>query len=246
MKILKIPLKARLGHFKTNYTTASKLSYDIPTFTVIEGIIGSIMGWCRADYIKKIKRDQAKLGIIIDSPMQKTVMGINVPNELVTPSKSWESNKDGVKIVGVGQRTQSYTELLIEPAYTLLFSHEDNETYDAIKERVLNLKSTYNIYFGSAFCIAEYAGTPTEFDASKEHVTKAKVISVLDAHRVKDDIDWDSPIKMITDNIPYKKDNDMTLSRMVQVLYNPMAEPIICSGEFYRYQNDEYIYLFEG
>lgn len=246
MKILKIPLKARLGHFKTNYTTASKLSYDIPTFTSVEGIIGAIMGWSRAEYIKKIKRDQAKLGIIIDSPIQKTVMGINAPNELITPSDNWLLKKNELRIVGIDKRTQIYTELLIDPAYSLLFAHDDNEIYDALKDRVLNCKSKFNIYFGSAYCIAEYADTPTEFDSTKVHVTKAKVISVLDAYQVKDDIDWDSPVKMITDNIPYQKDIDLTLRKTVQVLYSPMAEPIICSGEFYRYRNEEYIYLFEG
>jgi len=246
MKILKIPLKARLGHFKTNYTTASKLSYDIPTFTAIEGIIGAIMGWSRADYQKKICRAQAKIGIVIDNPIQKTVMGINAPNEHVTPSKQWDTKKvEGLSSVGITQRTQLYTELLVDPAYTLLFAHEDCDIYKAVRDKVLNLHTTYNIYFGSAFCIAEYSGTPIEIDADKENVRSAKVRSIVEAKYVKDSIDWGRAVKMITDNIPYKKDLDLTVNQFVQVLYNPLAEPIICSGNFYSYRNDEYIYLFE-
>jgi hypothetical protein len=173
-------------------------------------------------------------------------MGINAPNEHVTPSKMWDVKKiAGMSSVGIAQRTQIYTELLVDPAYTLLFAHEDCEIYESVRDKVLNLRSTYNIYFGSAFCIAEYSEVPYEFDTSRENVKGAKVRSILDVKYVSDSIDWDKTVKMVTDNIPYKKDNDLTIRQFVQVLYNPLAEPIVCSGGFYSYRNDEYIYLFE-
>ncbi|MCK9610043.1 MAG: CRISPR-associated protein Cas5 [Candidatus Cloacimonas sp.] len=244
MKILQIPLKAKIGHFKVNYTTASKLSYDIPTFTVIEGIIGAIMGWNRSDYRYKIKRDSAKFGIIIRSPIQKAIYAINAPNELITPMSLFSDKKKSAS--AIKDRTQLYTELLIDPAYTILFSHNDENLYREVKSQVLAKKSVYNIYLGSAFCIAEYDGEPEEIEIEKVKITKSEVISVIDLNYVKEDINWDANTKMITDNIPYLKDPDLTIRKYKQVIYNPLAEPINCSGDFYHYKDNKYIYLFEG
>lgn len=243
MKILQIPLKAKIGHFKVNYTTASKLSYDIPTFTVIEGIIGAIMGWNRSEYRYKIKRDSAKFGIIIRSPIQKAIYAINAPNELITPISLFSDKK---KSAAIKDRTQLYTELLIDPAYSILFSHNDEKLYNEVKQQVLAHKSVYNIYFGSAFCIAEYDNEPDEIETEKVKITKSEVISVIDLNYVKEDINWDANTKMITDNIPYLKDPDLTIRKYKQVIYNPLAEPINCSGDFYHYKDNKYIYLFEG
>ncbi len=244
MKLLQIPLKARIGHFKVNYTTASKLSYDIPTFTAIEGIIGAIMGWNRSEYRDKVKRDNAKFGIIIRRPIQKAVYAINAPNKLITPMQYFADKKKPVN--KIEDRTQLYTELLIDPAYTILFSHNDEKLYQEVKSQVSAQKCVYNIYLGSAYCIAEYDGEPEEIETEKLKITKEDVISVIDLNYVKEDINWDANTKMITDNIPFLKEPDLTIKKYKQVIYNPLAKPINCSGYFYSYKNNEFVYLFEG
>ena len=136
-----------------------------------------------------------------------------------------------------------YYEFLVNPAYTILFSHSDHALYSQVSEQVLASKSVYNIYFGSAFCIAEYDGQPREVETELKYVENGSVVSVLDTHTAKDGLCLVNNLRYLSDNIPFIKDSDLTVKSFKQVIYQPEGKPLTCTGMFYSINDTDYVHM---
>ncbi len=242
MKVLKFNLSGLLAHFKTAYTNSSKLTYEIPTFTVIEGILGAILGFNKWDYHIRIERDNLLIGIELTKRLERIMLTLN-QTDLITPFNF--NDNYGL----ISERTQIPMEHTFRPEYAFYISHKNPVLYNMLRNKILSRKSVYPIYFGSAYCMAVY-GEVGEFQSYDKQVEKKKTITFSVVPAQEDvSIDFDevlksnSGIKIISDNLPYRRDEDFTMKEYKKVVYNPEGKGLICSGKFYEIDNNS-VYLF--
>jgi len=241
MKLLKFALSGLLAHYKLPYTNSSKLTYDIPSFTSIEGILGAILGFDKWDYHLKIKRDDLLIGIRINNKINKIMMTLN-QIDFISP-ESYHDKKYGL----IGQRTQIPMEHIFRPDYTIYISYKNNNpVYNNLADNILERKTVYPLYFGSAYCLAQFEDVKeVNFETVKLHNYE----NVLTVIPVCDSIDIDlsrENIIVLKENIPYQRDSDFTIKEYKKVLFNPSGNNagLYCKGNFYKTEENEIIYLF--
>ncbi len=235
MRCLKFTVAGLLAHFKTAYTNSSKLTYESPTFTAIEGMLGAIVGFDKHDYHIRIKREAMKLGIRIDNPIKRIMINLN-QIDLISPFQLGE-NYGLIK-----ERTQIPSEHLFYPQYTIYITHADPKLYDLFKNRILRKRSVYPLYLGSAYCMAEILDPDEIKEIEPLHVEKQYISTVVPVEYVS--IDLEKGGKLAKDTIPFRRDIDFTMREYRKVVYNPDGGGVCCTGQCYR-TGSELIYLFE-
>ena len=96
MKCLVFDIKGDYGHFKKYYTTSSPLTFSIPPRTTVSGMIGALIGLDKEEYLKYFSKEDAKIAIQINSPINKTRISYNLIN--TKTAKMYSKIKDRTQV----------------------------------------------------------------------------------------------------------------------------------------------------
>ncbi len=131
MKVISFKLKGNIGHFRRPDTTGTHLSFPIITRTVVHGLIASVLGMEKLD-------GEAWIGVNILSPVKTKTQ------ELSMLGKGWFT---GGKL---SFNRPTAIELVVSPNYLIYYA---GDYLDKLKEMLINNKSHYHTYLGSAYCL---------------------------------------------------------------------------------------------
>lgn len=131
MKVLVFDIKSPIGHFKRPDSTATHLTYPFITRTAIRGLVGSILGL--EEFI-----GTALTGVQLLNPVMTSSQQLSLLGKKFLGSSGPEFNR------------QTAIELVVNPHYRI-FYHGDYQ--EELKEKLMQNKSTYHTYMGSAFAL---------------------------------------------------------------------------------------------
>ncbi|MDR0676201.1 MAG: CRISPR-associated protein Cas5 [Elusimicrobiota bacterium] len=243
-KLLKFSLSGLLAHYKVSYTNTSKLTYSIPTFTSIEGLLGAILGFDKWDYHIKINRENLYIGIKVNNRIDKLMLTLN-QIDFINPIPK-KDNKEEYGLIK--ERNQIQMEHIFKPSYTFYIYYKNNPNiYNDLLRNVLNRKSVYPLYFGSAYCLAQFEEVKEiNFEEKEINDNYENILTVLPFDKNIDIKIHGKKLFILQENIPYIRDIDFTMKEYKKVIFNPLGDNngIECKGNFYKTEDDELIYLF--
>lgn len=143
MKLLIFDWKGRMGHFRKIDTNSSSLTYSFPSRTTIAGMIAGVLGYEKDSYYDLFGTEKCKIGLSLRTPVRKLFQTVNY---LFVKSKA--------DLNGVNGHTQIPIEFLFPSiendyiVYRIYFWHEDEKTYNTVKEFLQNRKTIYPPYMG--------------------------------------------------------------------------------------------------
>src|SRR5699024_8531233 len=156
MEILSFKIKGKFAHFRKYYANNTALSFSIPPRTTLMGIIAAIMGWEKDSYYEQLASEHIHFGIRVLGPLKKSFQRLNFLSLKSTGdiSKSFDSDFRGKR-----GRIQTPFEIVSaenikegEVSYQIFLAAGKNgqQTFNAVKEQILNNKPIYNLSLGPA------------------------------------------------------------------------------------------------
>src|SRR3972149_5978418 len=91
-KLLVFDVWGDYGHFRKFYTTSSPLTFSIPPRTSLCGLLGSVVGLGKEEYLNHFSKKDAQIALRLLNPVKKTRLGINLIN---TKGNHWTLVKKG-------------------------------------------------------------------------------------------------------------------------------------------------------
>ncbi len=76
-KTIVFDIKGEMAHFRAYYTNTSSLSYGFPPRTVVEGIIGAMLGFERDSYYDILSPKRCNISVSIKKPFRKVIQSVN-------------------------------------------------------------------------------------------------------------------------------------------------------------------------
>jgi len=141
-KAVVFDVKGKLACFKEFYTNSSALSYSFPPPTVIQGIIGSIIGLERKELRSVLKELETSVAIL--NPIKTIMMTINY---IDTSETFWDASR----------KTQIPVQFLKNPAYRIfVIGNKENERLKELEDALKYRKNVFYVYLGMACCYAKY------------------------------------------------------------------------------------------
>lgn len=240
MKVLAFDLYGDLGHFRKFYTTSSPLTFLFPPPPTIRGIIGSIMGFRKEEYLEKTKN--ILIGVRICSPIRKLRTGLNIIftkgssckfDPTLNPLRKGDINKT--------LRTQIKVEFVKDPHYRIYISATD-EFLEEITTKIENHKTYFTVSLGLSELLADFNFVGIFEGFQKENLIRAD--SVIPVKCIKE-LNIEKPQKIGKDRIPILMDTDRTVKAYQDVIFSTNGEPIY--GQFenlIELNNGEVIHLW--
>lgn len=148
MEVLQIDVGGKLAHFRKYYANNTAMSFSIPPRTTLMGMLAGMLGCPRDSYYEELASERIRIGVRVMTPIKKTFHRLNM-----------------LKIVGKGDfdgsngRIQTPFEIVSGLSIsrdTLVYRlyvacHEPgNETFQALKQAVLEREFQYALTFGTA------------------------------------------------------------------------------------------------
>lgn len=187
--VIAFQVEANLACFKKYYSTASILSFDIPPKTAIVGMIGAILGIPRRTE-KLLALFQAKTAVIIQRPVRKMMMGMNLLNTKARGKMDAEvkraldhvlnkTKRNTYAFVGAYQHSQINTQVLIAPKYLLLvkFPSELDNVATELAQRLQEKRYAYTPYLGRSEHICQV--TSLQVNGETKVAGKVSVDSII-------------------------------------------------------------------
>ncbi|MBE0068293.1 type I-B CRISPR-associated protein Cas5b [Thermoanaerobacterium thermosaccharolyticum] len=237
MKSLIFDIYGDFGHFKKYYTTSSPLTFSFPPPPTIKGMLGAIGGISKTEYLKTFRSDKCKIAVRILRPVKKIRMGLNLIN---TKDNFWipfkKKNHEA--------RTQVKMELLKDPMYRIYFSHEDDELFNDIVEKVRNHHNVYTLSLGLSEMIADYRFVDVK-DAFETGDVETEISSVLPYKYILDNkIVFEDGKKYFKEKIPFDMDEDRVVLDYSDVVYEANGKSIRSYVLKSWVIDDEYVMFF--
>lgn len=226
MNILWFRIYWKFGHFRKFYSTTSPLTFLIPPFTVIRGILAAILWLPKDSYNEEF--NNIKLWVKVNSDItNKTMFGLNYIN-----TKPW-----------AGQRyIQVKLETIITPNYTIYVSDQNFEKYTDLKNNLQNSISIFTPYLW----IAQFIWN-IEFIWEKIWLDEISWENILiDSIITEQFILWWKNIDIQKwkhfefEKLPYQMDSKRNLLWLKEVLFNPKWWPILLKKcDYYQFNGDK-------
>ena len=235
LKILVFEISGEYGHFRKFNTTSSPLTYPIPTRTALAGLLGAILGVERETGPNVFREGvtpvnelfavgNSKIAIQILNPIKKVNIGFNLLN-----------TKKPEAYFNITNRTQIEFELLKDPAFRIFFSHEDENLFDELSERLKEVRHHFTPYLGlSQFTsMIEWAGDEVAtLETAQEDYTPIQ--SVVNLSK----LDSEQPVRFVdgaytTDTMPLFMQRDRIVTNYSEVLLERHGETILVNTKEY-------------
>ena len=151
------------AHFRIPYFTSSRVTYPIPPKPTILGIVASIIGKRRSEYMDYFTRAGTKVGLLF--------------NPEVFNAKSMSFKRIGIK--GGQPRPLVVPHTLIpDPVYTIFLAMENRNDIREIKGIMEKHLCRFNLYLGISECVGNYRYLCSSLDRGSR--TKVKVRKLRD------------------------------------------------------------------
>lgn len=212
-KILVFDLFSDWGQVKKVFTTMSPLSFPFPSRTVLQGIIGAIIGIDKKINPETFIDENTNIAIRIINPIKKSV----VPhNNIKVTSKSHFSRFDSHKPTNI--------EFLKDTKFRVYFTTENLDIYNKLKTQLENHCSVYTISIGLSQCLAnfEYIG---EFDYQIKKTSDKVCINSAFRKNGVIEIDFDER-KVFTVILPVRMKNDREVIDYQEYIYEADGKDI--------------------
>ena len=116
-KLLVFDVWGDYGHFRKFYTTSSPLTFSIPPRTSLCGLLGSVVGLGKEEYLNHFSKKDAQIALRLLNPVKKTRLGINLIN---TKGNHWTLVKKG----GHGSSLDGGRDALFEEAVRIVCQYD--------------------------------------------------------------------------------------------------------------------------
>lgn len=148
MKVLVFDIWGEHAHYKKIYATTSAVSYCIPPKTSLYGYVGAILGLDKNQYLSYFQNKECLIGIQLLNPIIMQRININL-----RPSLGYLAlKKDGT----YENRKPTMMEFIYQPKYRIYFTHKNAETYEKLKENLINKCAVYTPSMGLASLISNF------------------------------------------------------------------------------------------
>lgn len=213
-KVLIFDLFADFGQVKKIYTTMSPLSFPFPSRTVLQGIIGAIVGIDKQKNPETFIDENTYIGIRLLNPVKKLV----VPhNNIKVTSKS--------HFARYAQHKPTNIEFLKDVKYRVYFSTDNQELYNTLKHRLKTHTSFYTPTIGLSQCLAnfEFVGEVEQklVESNQDSVT---LHSVFPKSEVKF-INFES-VECFTVTLPNRMKNDREVVEYKEFIYEAKGKEL--------------------
>ncbi|MBU5293791.1 type I-B CRISPR-associated protein Cas5b [Anaerosalibacter bizertensis] len=224
MKILVFDIWGDYGHFRKYFTTSSPLTFSFPPKTAIYGMISSILGYNKENYLSKFQSKSCKIAISIENPIKKT----RIPINYIDTKKALDMSK-------IKSRTQVNLELIKDCKYRMYFYHEDEKVYNELKKFLENKKSVYTVSLGLSELLANY-NFVGEVEGRLVNDNKRFVdINTVIPFEETIDIDFRGNNQYFRDTIYNEMNENREITEYINVLYEKNGKPIRCNIPSYYY-----------
>ena len=143
----------KLAHFRMPETTSSRLTYPIPPKPTVLGMIASIMGMRKFEYLERFRKDEALVSVIYTPEAFNVIsMGIKLINaKNAKPIRNAIGYFSGDAVSSLVNHT-----FVKNPKYTIFFTVKDKAFLDELTERLENHRSVFHFYLGKAACFGNF------------------------------------------------------------------------------------------
>ncbi|WP_368491084.1 type I-B CRISPR-associated protein Cas5b [Clostridium sp. BJN0013] len=142
MDILIFDLKGKFAHFRKFYTNSSSLSYSIPPRTVIEGIIGAVLGMERDSYYEMLSKNICNIALRKLCSIYKIMQTVNY---IKATSEKY--------LIEPKEHTQIPFEIITSKdslVYRIYINSNNMKIMDSLKHSIENKNFEYIPYLGAA------------------------------------------------------------------------------------------------
>lgn len=213
MRVAAFDVWGDYAHFRKIYTTTSPLTYSIPPRTALAGLVSAILGLRKDEYLEKMSKEKASIGVGLAADVKKTRLAENLI----------DTKKAGGSMNAITQRTQIRFEMLRNPRFRVYFSHEDPAIQTALVGLLKEHKCVYTPCLGLSELLADFSFVG-EYDADVIHPTVLVRLSSSILEKQVEEIKFEKDYQYITETLPLDMAPDRTVLEYGSVLFERNAK----------------------
>ena len=209
-KAIVFDISGEMAHFRAYYTNTSSLSYGFPPRTVVEGIIGAILGLERDSYYDILSPEHCNISVSIKKPFRKIIQSVNYVR---TKPDEDNFNKFSNTVDSYLKRNINTYPVSLEILLPLndslkyrVYLHAKKEDlndsikiHDSIKNKLNKGKTFYSVYLGITEFLADIKFID-EFEIKTPNKDKGVISVVPEEHF--EDIQLAESISLIVEKMP--------------------------------------------
>jgi len=203
MKVLIFDIKSSIGHLKKPDSTATHLTYPFITRTAIRGMVGSILGMEEFE-------GTAWIGIQLLNPVMTSSQELSLLGKRFLSGRGTEFNR------------QTAVELVVNPHYRIFYC---GDHYDELKKNLIQSKSIYHTYMGSAFALTfpKFVGEIDGEEEASDYVTCITVVptAIVDELLLEEGMQYGR-----AGGIQYEYLSNRKFSGTINIIYEVAGKPI--------------------
>ncbi len=236
MRVLVFDIWGEYGHFRKYFTTSSPLTFSIPPPSSIAGILGAIYGTNKINgktisnrYLEVFGCNECSVAVRIINPVRKIRMGVNLLDTKWSGPNAF--------------RTQVKTEFLWRPKYRIYMTHEDDNIFNELENRLKNHESVYTVCLGLAYLLAnfKYVGV---FDGQPVQIDELVDVDTVVPVDIIKNLQIEPGKKYLKERIPACMDPDRVVRSYLDIVLEPSGKPIrikALEDSVIKLENDEHI-----
>lgn len=216
------------AHFRSIYTTSSPLTYPFPPKPAIIGIISSMIGLDKSNYLDLFYKGEFLIALSIVNPVKKIRMTENYCDvKRWSPQKRYKNIIDG-KITDMElTHTQIRIEFLKDPKFTVYFYHKDSSIMDRLRDVLNNHNSVYTVTLGLSENIANFSLVEEkEFNTVNDINSSLAIKSVIKKPNIQGNIDFAEGLRVKVVNMPVEMGQDRVVSEYNEFIYEENGKNI--------------------
>ncbi len=150
-------IKGKFAAFKKFYTNSSSLSYMYPPRTVIEGIIGSILGYDCDSYYEKFGFKNSIINVSLKSKVRSIMTTLNylkIDNTSTILSNFLNNKYNNEEHTQIPFEIIVPDDFLYNIIYRIYFDSKDNDILKDLSNKLKNKDTVYPVALGNANMLA--------------------------------------------------------------------------------------------
>lgn len=231
MEVVSIDISGKFAHFRKYYANNTALSYTIPPRTTIMGMLAAMLGRERDSYYEELASDKIRIGIQILTPLKKAFHRLNL-----LMIKGSEDDFRGARgriqtpfeVVSGFDVTKDWVvyRIFVSPVDV------DSETFETLKDVIINRKQTYNLTLGTANFTASIL--ETQLYEGVESITTESWVAVHSAvvSETVNELNFNTATAEIANSLEedllpadFLENGNREVSKMTRVLYSTRNFP---------------------
>ncbi|MEM4736655.1 MAG: type I-B CRISPR-associated protein Cas5b [Nitrososphaeria archaeon] len=224
--------------FRVPYTITSIVSYPFPPRTTLSGLIAAILGLEKETYGDIFSEKNSKISLGIRAPIKKIILGLNLLD-----------TKFGITMSEISRRRKNFRiqvpiEFLKNPVYRVYVWLNNDTLFKKLERNLSENSSFYTPCLGLASSLAKinFIG---KFKAEYSNSENIPINSIVPKKYIKYvELQKDLAYQYVR-GVPLYMDNDRTVVKFEDFIYNPNLQPILLKkAEYIGIKNGENIIPF--